>query len=167
MKTIQWLTALMLSVSLAAANGQAVDSAAQQTKRQQIIKLLETTQALALSQQMASAVVSQLTGGIRSKRPDIPQTALDFLPTTVAEVMRDNEPALRDLFIALYDKHFTLEDIVAVNAFYDSAAGKKMIEKTPVLMQQGMTVGVEFGRRIGPEIDRRVREKLSAQGYKL
>ncbi len=158
-----WLLALVTTISMA----QAVDSAAQAVKRQEIIKWIETTQAMSVMQQMASGMISQMTGGIRSKRPDIPLTALDFLPSTVSEVVRDNEKFFLEIYVSLYDRHFNLEDIRAFNAFYDSAAGKKMVEKQGILMQQGMTLGAEWGRSIGPEIDRRVREKLAAQGYKL
>jgi uncharacterized protein len=157
------VVALITTISMA----QAVDSEAQTVKRQEIIKLIETTRAMAIMQQMASGMISQMTGGIRSKRPDIPLTALDFLPSTVSEVVRENEKFFQEMYVSLYDRHFNLEDIRAFNAFYDSTAGKKMVEKQGILMQQGMTLGAEWGRSIGPEIDRRVREKLAAQGYKL
>jgi uncharacterized protein len=167
MKTARIIASLVLAFATVTAMAQAVDPATQQAKRQEINKLLETTKAMAMLQQMSSAMITQMTGGIRSKRPDIPLTALDFLPSTVSEVVRDNEKFFQELFASMYDRHFTLEDLLAMNAFYDSAAGKKMIEKQPILMQQGMTLGAEWGRSIGPEIDRRVREKLAAQGYKL
>ncbi len=167
MKATKFFLSAVLTVMTLAAAAQATDQANPQAKRQEIAKLLETTQALAISQQMASAIVTQLTGGIRTQRPDIPQTALDFLPATVGEVVRENEGFFREMFTSLYDRHFTLEDIRALNAFYDSVAGKKMIEKQSILLQQGMSLGAEWGRSIGPEIDRRVREKLTAQGYKL
>lgn len=167
MKMFSFLMGALFAFTTLAATAQTVDQAAQQAKRQEITQLLETTQALALSQQMASAFVSQMTGGIRSKRPDIPQTALDFLPATVSEVMRDHEGSFKEMFIGLYDRHFSLDEIRTLNAFYASAVGKKLIEKQPILMQQGMTLGAEWGRVVGPEIDRRVREKLTAQGFKL
>jgi uncharacterized protein len=136
-------------------------------KRDEISKLLHTTQALAMSRQIVSLMIQQITGGVRSKRPDIPETALDFLPSTMSEVMQENEKFFEDLFIQLYDRHFTLDEIRAVNVFYETPAGKKMIEKQPILMQQGAGIGAEWGRRVGPEIDRRVREKLAAKGFRL
>lgn len=167
MKMIPMFMSLVLATATLASVAQTVDPAAQQAKRQEIIKLLETTQAMTLMHQMSSAMIAQMTGGIRSKRPDIPMTALDFLPSTVSEVVRDNEKFFQEMFVSLYDRHFALDDIRALNAFYDSPAGKKMVEKQGMLMQQGMTLGAEWGRSIAPEIDRRVREKLAAQGYKL
>jgi uncharacterized protein len=167
MKIVRLVAWLVLAFASATSMAQAVDPTLQQAKRQEIMKLLESTQVMALMQQMSAAMITQMTGGIRSKRPDIPLTALDFLPSTVSEVVRDNEKFFQEMFVSLYDRHFTLDDIRALNAFYESAAGKKMVEKQPLLMQQGMTLGTEWGRSIGPEIDRRVREKLAAQGYKL
>ncbi len=167
MKIIKYILGALLAGAALAATAQTADPAAAQAKRQEITQLLETTQALALSQQMASAFITQINGGIRTKRPDIPQTALDFLPATVQEVMRDNAGAFKEMFVGLYDKHFSIDEIRALNVFYASAVGKKLIEKQPILMQQGMTLGAEWGRVVGPEIDRRVREKLAAQGIKL
>ncbi|TAG25630.1 MAG: DUF2059 domain-containing protein [Burkholderiales bacterium] len=167
MKIVRRIVCLVLAFATVTSMAQAVDPALQQAKRQEIMKLLESTQVMALMQQMSAAMITQMTGGIRSKRPDIPLTALDFLPSTVSEVVRDNEKFFQEMFVSLYDRHFTLDDIRALNAFYESAAGKKMVEKQPILMQQGMTLGTEWGRSIGPEIDRRVREKLASQGYKL
>jgi uncharacterized protein len=167
MKTIRCLvgvTCIFFAGVLAAQTSQVEEA---KIKRAEISKLLQATQALAISRQMASIMVEQITGGVRSKRPDIPETALDFLPSTMSEIMQENEKLFEDLFIQLYDRHFTLDEIRAVNVFYETPAGKKMIEKMPILMQQGAGVGAEWGRRVGPEIDRRVREKLAAKGYRL
>ena len=163
----KFLASVTLTVVTLSVSAQTSEQVGPEAKRQEITKLLETTQVLALSQQMASSFVSQVTGGIRLQRPDIPQTALDFLPAVVGEVVRENEGFFKEMFISLYDRHFTVEDIRALNAFYETVAGKKMIQKQSILMQQGMTLGAEWGRSVGPEIDRRVREKLAAQGYKL
>ena len=160
--------ALVLALAMTCtAFGQNNTQDATQLKKAEIVKLLETTQALALSRQMAGLFVAQMTQGIQTNRPDIPKTALDFLPSTVDEVMKDNESFFRDLFVALYDQHFSLSDIQGINSFYDSPVGKKMLEKQSLLVQQSATIGAEWGRRVGPEIDRRVKTKLAAQGYKL
>ena len=101
--------ALVLALAMTCtAFGQNNTQDAAQLKKAEIVKLLETTQALALSRQMAGLFVAQMTQGIQTNRPDIPKTALDFLPSTVDEVMKDNESFFRDLFVALYDQHFSL-----------------------------------------------------------
>jgi uncharacterized protein len=167
MKTIRFLMGItcILFAGVVAAQISPVEDA--KIKRDEISKLLQTTQALTMSRQIAALMVPQITGGVRSKRPDIPETALDFLPGTMSEIMQENEKFFEDLFVQLYDRHFTLDEIRAVNVFYETPAGKKMIEKQPVLMQQGAGIGAEWGRRVGPEIDRRVREKLAAKGFRL
>jgi hypothetical protein len=167
MKTIRCLVGVTCIFFASVLAAQTIPQDDAGIKRLEIIKLLRTTQVLEVSRQMASMMVQQVTGGVRSKRPDIPETALDFLPTTVNEIMLENEKFFEDLFIQLYDRHFALDDIRAFNVFYDTPAGRKMLEKQSVLMQQGGNLGAEWGRRIAPEIDRRVREKLAAKGYRL
>ena len=45
---------------------------------------------------------------------------------------------LTDAMIPAYQKHFTKADIVAINAFYSSPVGQKVLEELPVVMQEGM-----------------------------
>ncbi len=40
--------------------------------------------------------------------------------------------------IPTYQKHFTKNDIEAMNTFYSSPVGQKVIEELPVVMQEGM-----------------------------
>jgi len=46
-------------------------------------------------------------------------------------------------------------------AFYESEIGKKMVEKTPIIMQQSMQIGQQWGMEMGAKIAMRMREELS------
>ena len=56
------------------------------------------------------------------------------------------------LTIPIYQKHLTQEDIAALNKFYDSPAGKKMIKVQPLIMQESMAVGQAWGQKIAQEV---------------
>ena len=45
---------------------------------------------------------------------------------------------LTEVMIPSYQKHFTHGDIEAMNAFYSSPVGQKVLEELPAVMQEGM-----------------------------
>lgn len=55
-------------------------------------------------------------------------------------------------FVPIYRKHLTEEDLDGIIAFYESEVGKKLTEKTPMIINESMQVGAEWGREIGAEI---------------
>lgn len=50
--------------------------------------------------------------------------------------------ALKDELIDLHVKEFTEEELKEIAAFYRSPAGKKFIEKQPIMMQKGAELGM-------------------------
>ena len=45
---------------------------------------------------------------------------------------------LRPMYVDLYKKTFSKEDVLAMAEFYESAAGQSLLDKTPALMQNVM-----------------------------
>jgi len=54
---------------------------------------------------------------------------------------------LRPMYVDLYKKSFSKEDVLAMAEFYESAAGQSLLDKTPVLMQNVM---VAIRQRMDP-----------------
>lgn len=52
-----------------------------------------------------------------------------------------------DAMVPIYQKHLTHEDIEAILGFYSSPVGQKLLREQPAMMQEGMKVGGEIGRR--------------------
>jgi hypothetical protein len=54
--------------------------------------------------------------------------------------LRKGMPAdeIIDAMIPAYQNHFTRGDIQAMNAFYSSPVGQKVLEQLPAVMQEGM-----------------------------
>jgi hypothetical protein len=44
-----------------------------------------------------------------------------------------------------------LEDLKAVNAFYESPAGQRLLVVAPMAMQDAMKIGQEWGEKLGKE----------------
>ena len=52
-----------------------------------------------------------------------------------------------DAMVPIYQRHLSHEDIEAILAFYSSPVGQKLLREQPAVMQEGMKVGGEIGRR--------------------
>ncbi len=125
-------------------------SAAEPTLKQAAIRqLLEVTGAAQMGTQMVDTLMTQMAPAF----PSVPSK----LWKEMAAMFDADE--MTELVIPLYDKHFTLEEIQALAAFYESPAGKKFIATMPALMQDSMAVGNEWGQRKAAELIGRLKER--------
>ncbi len=57
-------------------------------------------------------------------------------------------------YAELYSKYFTLEDLKAVNAFYQTPTGQKFAAATPVLTAEGAKIGSKYSSQLTEIIKR-------------
>lgn len=112
-----------------------------QTASEQSIKQLIVETGAA---EMGTMVFDQLLGQLK---------AAGATDAQLAEVKKEfNVDQLVDLLVPVYQKQFTEEDVKAFLAFYQSPAGKKLIEKQPEIMQESMMIGQQWGMGIAQKI---------------
>ncbi|HET9317749.1 MAG TPA: DUF2059 domain-containing protein, partial [Vicinamibacteria bacterium] len=68
---------------------------------------------------------------------------------------------LVELIAAIWDRHFTHDEIRGLIAFYESPLGVRLREMQPVLLQESLFAGEEWGRRA----IERLQEKLLQKGF--
>ena len=136
-------------------------------KKADIQRLLDMTGVLAIAQQMTSQIMVQLTRDLKDRRPDIPQRVIDVLRQEVHGVLRDKLPAFVETVAPLYHRYFTHDDIRGMIQFYSTELGQKVIRVLPPLVQDTMRAGQQWGQSLGPELDRRIKECLKAEGIEL
>jgi hypothetical protein len=158
-------TALLLCLLFGA--GAALAQPVAPEKRAEIERLFDITGASAIGQQMAGFFVKQLAQEIQRGNPRVPQYVLDAVPEEVDTAFKEAMPALRELIIPLYDKHFTLEELRGLNAFYTSPLGRKTTAVMPALMNDSMTLGARWGRDLGPRIAERLRARFKDENLKI
>ncbi len=92
--------------------------------------------------EMAIQAMNQMLPMIKKMVPEAPEAFwLEF-----EQELNPNE--LVEMIIPIYQKHFSQEDIDAVNAFYDTKAGKNFIQSQPLIMQESMIVGQAWSQGI-------------------
>jgi hypothetical protein len=122
----------------------------QQTEKQKAIEyLLEVTDTRSQAEQIYDMILPQFT----ALAPDVPGEFWDMFRENM-----DFDSFVRD-FIPLYDKFYTLEDINALIAFYESPVGKKMTALTPQFTAEAMALGQTWGYRIAEKIINSLRDE--------
>jgi hypothetical protein len=97
-------------------------------------EMMEITGAADMGIQMMQGMLPQL----KKMAPKVPES---FWTELMKEV---NTKELVDLVIPVYAKHFTEEEIQETIKFYKTPAGRMMIQKTPLVMQETMALGQQW-----------------------
>jgi len=66
---------------------------------------------------------------------------------------------LVDLLVPVYQKHLTNDDLKELIKFYETPIGKKYALQTPIIMQESMQVGQQWGMKIGQDFAEKMKEK--------
>ena len=74
---------------------------------------------------------------------------------------------LSEAVAIIYSSNFSADDLRAVTAFYKTPAGRKLLEKTPVVAQQTMAAGQKFGQSVAADMQKRIIEELRKKGHTL
>ena len=69
---------------------------------------------------------------------------------------------LINLIVPVYDRHLTHGEVKAIMRFYQTPAGKKLVSVMPVITQESMVAGRQWGRQLSQRILRR----LQKEGFK-
>ncbi|MDR1306490.1 MAG: DUF2059 domain-containing protein [Treponema sp.] len=126
-------------------------SAYGQTKRADIIKLLDVSNTKSQAAQMFDLMLPSL----KALAPSAPQAFW-----TTFESMLDLDSFV-EMFIPLYDKYFTHDEIRGLLEFYESPVGRKMLAVTPDLTQESFGIGQAWGTKLAED----VLTELRRQGY--
>ena len=102
------------------------------------------------------ASVTQMFGMMRQQQP---QQSNDFWVSMENEILKTSIADLIELLVPVYQKHLSLDDINQLTAFYQSPIGKKFAEKTPLITQESMAAGQQWGMKIGQKIIDKIKEK--------
>jgi hypothetical protein len=122
-----------------------------QTKQQDIIRLLDITNAKMQAAQMFDLMLPNL----KATAPDAPLTFWTMFRSKL------DVNSLVDSLVPIYDRHFLHDDIKELIRFYESSVGKKLLDVTPRITQESYHIGEEFGEKLASD----VLNELKMQGY--
>ena len=112
--------------------------------------------------------------GVKSKTGDAaPRSQAADDDTRITALGLDAAPrsdamaAMLEGIVAVYARNFTIEEMRQITAFYGQPVGQKLLDKMPVVAQESMDVGRQFGQSIAGELQRLVIEELRKRGHKI
>jgi hypothetical protein len=157
MKTL----ALFLTLCLCLPATAHADEAARRVKAQEMINLLHMDR---LMKQMMDGVMAQVTAMQKqntgsSITPD-QQAKLDAFQAKVFALLdaQMGWKAMQPIYVDLYAKTFTDEELDGILAFYKSPAGIAMIDKLPQLTTQGQQIARERMVIVMPQLQQMIQD---------
>jgi len=118
----------------------------------EIRKLLENMGTVKLMNQMTD----QIFGMFQKQMPQVSAVEWDRIHSEM------NTDGLIEKIVPLYAKYYSLEDLQALNAFYATPAGQKMVAVTPELMKESMQIGQQWGQSVGMKVQMELMKEQSA-----
>ena len=67
----------------------------------------------------------------------------------------------------IYSTSFTLEELEALSAWYQSGIGKKALQILPIIAQQSIELGRQWGGTVAKDAANEAVKRLEAEGYKV
>jgi hypothetical protein len=113
-------------------------------KEAEIRKMMELTE----SEKTMDLVADRMIAIYRQRHPELPQAFWDELTNEY----KGMHHKLIDRMVAIYDKYYTLDDLKAANAFYQSPAGQHILAAKPKIMQDAMDVDKELSARMAVDL---------------
>lgn len=107
--------------------------------------------------QMGMQAMQQMLPALKKMVPNAPEK---FWNDFMAEVSPED---LVNMVIPIYQKYLTEEDIQAINRFYDSPAGRKLIQSQPMIMRESMMTGRAWGEQLARKVIDRYKAEQEAQ----
>jgi hypothetical protein len=117
-------------------------------KERKIRKLLEVTGAGDLGKQVMDKMLDAFRGS-----PNLPDGFIDRFKADV------HPQEVVELVVPIYGKYLSEEDLDGILAFYETPAGKNLLQAQPKILKESM----EAGQRWGQEVAQRVLDSLKSK----
>jgi uncharacterized protein len=144
------LSCLVLGAAapLAAQTG---DSPSEAAARTMVRTLIEPGMLKELYQTVAEQMATQFEVSIqptlgRALTDNEKQRLVSFWHGKIVELMPSS--TLEDLLVPVLTKHLSLAELRAIDEFYDTPAGRKLIEVQPLLMREAEVSGEQLGEKL-------------------
>ncbi len=66
---------------------------------------------------------------------------------------------LTEMLVPVYQKYMTVDDLKGLIEFYETPLGKKYASNSPMIMQESMQIGQQWGMKLGQEFAEKMKEK--------
>jgi hypothetical protein len=103
----------------------------------------------------------------RRQSPNLPEETYKLVEQMLSDEMRKELPQMTTINAQIYANHFTLDELKAIDAFYQTPAGQKIVSEAPKIFRETVPLGALWGRQAAQAAMQRVIEQLRAKGVKI
>lgn len=145
---------LCLAFLVSASSVSAQDAAQDKVYREELAKMLEASGSMAA----VKTLVPQMISMMQRTYSNVPAGYWDNFAKQFAGVA---DTRFIDIYVPIYKRYLTVNDLRKITSFYKSPVGKKLAEATPIMTAEAMQAGQQLGQEIGLEI----LNQLQKDGY--
>jgi len=127
---------------------------------------VEASGAAAQFDQVMPLLADQMSKAFRSLAPDRTREINEVMGEVVKR-FTTRKAELIDEIAAIYAEKLAAADLREITRFYQTGAGRRMIEVLPEVTRRAAAVGQTWGQRIGAEIADEMRRELRKRGIDL
>jgi len=132
------------------------------------ILLVQTGQSgIAVGKQFSNLFIQQMKMALKKSKPDIDPKAFDIVEEEIISIIDEElvvSGALNKMMYPIYDKHFSETELKKMIELNNTEFGKKMIRVMPMVTQEGIQAGQQFGQTLGPKIQQRIISRFKKEG---
>jgi hypothetical protein len=111
-------------------------------------------------------IMQSLKPAIVQGRPQI-EKDIDAMMPVLLEGVNSRINEITDQMAGVYARTFTVDEMHQLIAFYQTPVGQKLLEKLPTLVQESMSIGQAWGRRLATELRDSMVDALRKKGHQL
>jgi hypothetical protein len=130
-------------------------------------KILEETHALENMSAVLDMAIVPVIQNVKRQAPNLSDDELKVISDLLLTEMRKELPQAIALNAQIYASHFTLEELNAIEVFYQTPAGQKIVAETPKIVKEALPIGMAWGRQAAQEALGRILNQLRKQGVKI
>jgi hypothetical protein len=130
-------------------------------------KILEKTHAVDNMTSVMDTMIAPMIQNIKRQSPAIPDDQLKLIAGMLTEELHKLVPQAIALNAQVYANHFTLEELNAIEAFYETPLGQKIVTEQPKIVKEVFPIGLAWGRQAAQEALTRIVDQLRKQGMKI
>lgn len=132
-----------------------------------VLRLMKLTGADKTGAMISSLLATRILQQLHQQHPDIPARAIDIAKTTLDDEFKEafapDGPLVRDL-AAIWSRHFTHDEILGLIDFYQTPLGRKVVDATPEVARDAAQTSAAWAQQKLPELQKKIQDRLLAEG---
>lgn len=136
------------------------------SKENDIKILMELMGNSTMVEDMANLMVTFSITEEKKRHPDLPKKVEYALSQAINDVIKQYAPELKNLFLPIYDKYYTHQEIKDLIVFFKTPTGRKYSSILSPMTQDLAPIVQNWAQKIGPIAAKQAEKELLKFGYK-